>query len=63
MNFIFLVLVLMPRFLKANFLEEGMIRVANFVASFTWLCSSNQEQGSSWRTLKSKNLDNYKLTG
>ena len=34
--------VLMPRFLKANFLQEGIIRIVNFFASFTCLCNSNQ---------------------
>ena len=40
----FFVLVLMPRFLKADFLQEGMIRIANFFASYTYLCNSNQGQ-------------------
>ena len=43
MNFIFLVLVRMPRFLKADFLQEGMIRIVNLFASFTCLCNSNQD--------------------
>ena len=43
MNLIFLVLVPMPRFLKADFLQEGMIRKDYFFASFTCLCNSNQD--------------------
>ena len=39
----FSVLVLMPRILKADFLQEVMSRIANFFASFTFLCKSNQD--------------------
>ena len=38
-NLIFLVIVLIPRFLKANFLQRGM----HFFLSFTCLCISDQD--------------------
>ena len=52
MNLIFLVLVLMPRFLKADFLQEEMIRIANFFASFIYLCISNQDPAQELCTQK-----------
>ena len=33
-------------FFKTDFLQEGMIRIANFFASFTCLCNSNQLKNS-----------------
>ena len=42
-EFHFLVLVLMPRFLKADFLQEEIIRIANFFSCLTCLCNSNQD--------------------
>ena len=52
MNFIFLVLVLMPRLLKDDFLQEGIIRTAMFFASFTCLCNSNQDPAQELWTQK-----------
>ena len=60
MNFIFL--VLMPRFLKANFLQEGIIRIVNFFASFTCLCNSNQDPAQILWNRKQANINIYGWT-
>ena len=65
MNIIFLVLVLMPRFLKADFLREVIIRIANFFVSFPNLCNSNQGPAQelwNWKTwiIKQANIQVYK---
>ena len=56
MNLIFLVLVLMLRISKADFLQEEMSRIVKFF-SYTFLCNSNQDPTQELWILKTWQLN------